>query len=71
MPHWISETVWAIVSFVPALFVSEDSPNFVLIRTMFGLLLIVLIVYLVAMRPFRSAIAHCWGKAVAVFARRP
>ncbi len=70
MPHWISDTVWAIVTFVPALLVSEDSPNFALIRAMFGLMLIVLIVYLLAMRPFRSAIAHCWRKASGLFARR-
>jgi hypothetical protein len=71
VPHWISETVWTIVTFVPALFVAEDSPNFALIRAMFALMLVVLIVYLMAMRPFRSAIAHCWSKAAAVFARRP
>jgi high-affinity Fe2+/Pb2+ permease len=56
MPHWISEQLLAIVTFVPALFVSEASPNFMLIRVMFGLLLIALVVYLIAMRPFRSAI---------------
>jgi hypothetical protein len=56
MPHWISEQLLAIVTFVPALFVSETSPNFMLIRVMFGLLLIALVVYLIAMRPFRSAI---------------
>ena len=71
MPHWISETIWTIVTFVPALFVPEDSPNFALIRAMFALMLIVLIVYLMAARPFRSAIGHCWSKAAALFARRP
>jgi hypothetical protein len=53
------------------LFVSEDSPNFALVRAMFGLMLIVLIVYLMALQPFRSAIAHCWRKVADVFARRP
>jgi hypothetical protein len=52
MPHWISETIMAIVNFVPALLVAEESPNFPLIRTMFALLLIVLVVWVVAMRPF-------------------
>jgi hypothetical protein len=70
VPHWISDTVWTIATFVPALLVSEDSPNFALIRVMFALMLIVLIVYLMAMRPCRSAIAHCWSKAAALFARR-
>lgn len=58
MLDWIGETILAIVSFVPALFVAEESPNFMLIRAMFGLLLILLIVYVVAMRPIRSAIAR-------------
>ena len=71
MPHWISETIWSIVTFVPALFVAEDSPNFMLIRAMFALMLIVLVVYLMAMRPFRSAIANCWRKAAGLFVRRP
>ena len=53
MPHWISETIMAIVNFVPALFVAEDSPNFPVARMMIALLFIVLVVYLIAMRPFR------------------
>jgi hypothetical protein len=58
MLDWISETILAIVTFVPALFVAEESPNFMLIRAMFGLLLILLVVYIIAMRPIRSAIAR-------------
>jgi hypothetical protein len=58
MLDWIVEKIWAAVTFVPALIVAESSPNFMLIRAMFGLLLIVLVVYLIAMRPFRSAIAR-------------
>jgi hypothetical protein len=58
MPHWISETIYAIVSYVPALFVPQDSAHFVLIRGMFGLLLIVLLVWIIAMRPLRSVIQH-------------
>jgi hypothetical protein len=59
MLHWISEKIWLVVTFVPAIFVAEDSPNFNLIRGMFGLLLVVVIVYLIAMRPIRSVIARC------------
>lgn len=62
MPHWISETILAVVNFIPALFVAEDSPNFMLIRAMFGLLLIVLVMYLIAMRPIRSAVARYMTK---------
>jgi hypothetical protein len=59
MLDWIGEKILAIVTFVPALFVAEDSPTFVAVRAMFGLLLIVLIAYLIAMRPFRSTIVRC------------
>ena len=67
----ISETIWAIVTSIPAWLVAEGSPNFIAIRAMFGLLLIVLIVYLIAMRPFRSAIASVKRKAINLFSRKP
>ncbi|HET7256425.1 MAG TPA: hypothetical protein VFJ46_21905 [Xanthobacteraceae bacterium] len=59
MLDWIGQKVLAIVTFVPALFVEQDSPTFMAVRAMFGLLLIVLIAYLIAMRPFRAAIVRC------------
>jgi hypothetical protein len=57
MLDWFSETMRKIVTSVPALFVAEDSPTFMAVRVMFGLILIVLVAYLIAMRAFRSAIA--------------
>ncbi|HVZ54696.1 MAG TPA: hypothetical protein VG986_22205 [Pseudolabrys sp.] len=56
MLHWISEKLWALVSLVPAVFVDEDDPHFALVRALFGLLLIVLVVYLVAWVPIRAVI---------------
>jgi uncharacterized membrane protein YraQ (UPF0718 family) len=61
MLDWFSETMLKIVTSVPALFVAEDSPTFTAVRAMFGLILIVLVAYVIAMRPFRSAIARIWG----------
>jgi hypothetical protein len=52
------------------LFTEPGSPNFMLVRAMFGLIVIVLIVYLIAMRPFRSAIASCVQKASHFFGRK-
>ena len=63
MLDWIGETILAIVTFIPALFISEHSPNYMLFRTMVGLLLIVLVVYIIAMRPVRSAFARWMGKS--------
>ena len=86
MLDWIVERLWAAVTFVPALFVAEESPNFMLIRAMFGLmyeargiglramfglLLIVLIVYVIAMQPFRSAIVRCMRAVSNLIVRRP
>ena len=39
MLDWIGDTIFAIVTAVPALFVDQDSPRFFLIRGMFGLIL--------------------------------
>ena len=70
MFHTISEAFMAILASVPAVFTEEGSPNFMLVRAMFGLIVIVLIVYLIAMRPFRSAIALCIQKASHFFGRK-
>jgi hypothetical protein len=63
MLNWIAETIMAIGTFIPALIVEQDSPNFLPIRGMFGLLLIVAIVYLLALRPIRSFMANNRNKA--------
>jgi hypothetical protein len=66
----IVDAIWSIVTWVPPWLTEYDSPNFKLIRAMFGLLLIVLFVYLIAMRPLRPLIRLCWDKASGIFARR-
>jgi hypothetical protein len=48
MLNWISEKIMAIVSFIPALIVDQESANFPLIRAMFGLILIAAVVYVMA-----------------------
>jgi threonine/homoserine/homoserine lactone efflux protein len=67
MPHWISERILAIVSYVPAQFVSESSPHFMLVRAMFALLLIVLVVGVIALR---SSIARYMRKACDLIVRK-
>jgi len=54
MLDWIVATVIAIVSYVPAQIVPPDSQHFILIRSMFALLLIVLVVLILALHPLRS-----------------
>jgi hypothetical protein len=55
MLEWVVERIQALVNAVPALLVSEDFPNLMLGRTMIRLLLIIFVVYLIIMRPFRSS----------------
>jgi hypothetical protein len=59
MLDWIGTQILALMTLLPAVFVDEKSPTFTAIRAMFGLVFIVLVAYLIAMRPFRSAIARC------------
>jgi hypothetical protein len=72
MLDWFSETMLKIVMSVPALLVAEDSPTFTAVRVMFGLILIVLVAYVIAMRPFRSAIARAiWEGVHSIRAETP
>jgi hypothetical protein len=59
MLDWIGTKILALMTLLPAVFVDEKSPNFTAIRAMFGLGFIVLVAYLIAMRPFRSTIVRC------------
>ncbi len=52
----IIDGFFELLKFVPALLTEEGSANFMLVRAMLGLLVIVLIVYLIAIRPFRATI---------------
>jgi hypothetical protein len=70
MLDWISDKLMAIVTFIPAMIVEQESPSFPLVRAMFGLILIAVVAYVIAMTPFRSAIAHSAAKVSGVFSRR-
>jgi hypothetical protein len=67
MLDWIGDTFLAIVTAVPALFVDQDSPRFFLIRGMLGLILVVLVACLMAMRPFRPFLVRCMKMASNLF----
>jgi hypothetical protein len=53
----IADWILAIPDSVPIL-LGADPHNAMLIRAMFALLLIAFVVYLIAMRPFRSVFAY-------------
>jgi hypothetical protein len=54
MLDWLVDAIIAIVSYIPAQFVPRDSQHFVLIRSMFALILIVLVISILALHPLRS-----------------
>jgi hypothetical protein len=49
MLDWMARKIWEVVTWIPAVFLEEGSPNYALVRTMFALLFITLIVYLIAL----------------------
>jgi hypothetical protein len=55
---------------VPAVFVEEGTPTFTLMRTMIAIVLLVFVVYLLAMRPFRSIIGRASKAMLALLQRR-
>ena len=57
----ISETIVEVVSYIPALFVPRDSVHFVLARGIFGILLVVLVIIILAFKPLRAAIKRYRG----------
>jgi hypothetical protein len=61
MLHWVSERIMAVINSLPPLFVSDEH-HFALVRTMFALLLVVVVVYILAMWPFGSIIARIRSK---------
>jgi hypothetical protein len=70
MFEWLVDRYLDVVKSLPILFADEASPNFMLIRTMLGLLLIVFFVYLMATRPFRATINRCWNWIAGLVARK-
>jgi hypothetical protein len=50
MLDWILDRLMAVLTYVPALIVAPGSPNFYLVRAMFGLILISFVIYLIAVR---------------------
>jgi hypothetical protein len=61
MFDWVAERIMALINSLPPVFVSDEH-HFALVRTMFALLLVVLVVYILAMSPFGSMIARIKSK---------
>jgi hypothetical protein len=69
MLEWMIDGFFSVLKSIPPLWTEQGSPNFMLVRAMLGLLLIVLIACVVAMAPVRGAIGTCLKKLGGLFAR--
>ena len=59
MLEWIAEKLLAAFNLVPALLVAENSPTFGLVRTIYGLLILAVVLYVIVMlRPVRSLMGY-------------
>ena len=70
MLNWIADKILSTVSRIPAWLVDQSSPNFLLIRAMFGLMIIVLIIYLVAVLSSRDVMQRYLGRVSGLFSRK-
>ena len=48
MLHWLVEKILAVVNFLPALFVEQNSPRFEIVRGLFGLVFVLLVLIVFA-----------------------
>ncbi len=69
MLEWMIDGFFSLLKSVPALWTVEGSANFMLVRAMLGLLLIILIACLIAFQPFRGTIASGFKKLTGLFGR--
>jgi hypothetical protein len=70
MLDWFVDLIWTAVTSVPAVFVEAGTPKFTVMRGMIALILIVFVVYLIAMRPFRSIARRAIETTLALLRRR-
>jgi hypothetical protein len=56
MLDWVVDKIWTVVTWVPALFLEEGSPRYVLFRGMVAILVAVLVLCAIAIWPFRGAV---------------
>lgn len=68
--EWMIDGFFSLLKSIPALMTEEGSPNFMLVRAMLGLLLIILIVCLFTFTPLGSMIANGCKKLTSLLVRQ-
>ena len=69
MLEWMIDGFFSLLKSIPPLWTEAGSANFMLVRAMLGLLLIILIACLIAFQPFRGTISSGFKKLTGLFGR--
>ena len=69
MLDWLIDGFFSLLKSIPAVFTEEGSANFMLVRAMLGLVLVIFFACLFTAAPIRSAIANGFRKLTSLFAR--
>jgi hypothetical protein len=69
MLDWMIDGFFALLKSIPAFITDEGSANYMLVRAMLGLLLLILVACLFALTPIRSVIANGFKKFTSLFSR--
>ena len=58
MLSWISDKIFGIISWIPNWLYADDTPRYLIIRSLLGLLAIVLVIFAIAIWRGRGARSH-------------
>jgi hypothetical protein len=70
MLEWMINGFFSFLKSIPAFITEESSANFMLVRAMLGLVLLILVASFFTIGPIRSAFASGLQKLTRLFARR-
>ena len=69
MLEWLIDGFFSLLKSIPAFITEEGSANFILVRAMLGLLLVILVACLITLTPIRSMLANGFRKLTSLFSR--
>ena len=70
MLEWMIDGFFSLLKSIPAFMTQEGSVNFMLVRAMLGLLLVVLFIALITFTPFRAMVIGGCKKLTNYFGRQ-
>jgi hypothetical protein len=68
--HWLAGKIIDLLDALPNWFITEDSPHEMPVRMALFLILLTLVIYLIAMRPFRATLTDWIAKLASLWPKR-